>query len=190
MSNHQLLKSLFSGPLDVSQSVGYGVLNVVKTKSRSGAYKSSLPEQQDPDLKAQVHTNNHSCHSENDDEDSEVRIAVVNYQENYNKRSANKSAKRQSQQDRRGPRSNMQSDSEQHEDDYASNNDKNPVKSVVRNPSRSLGQLLTATTRRRHIHHKPRVPLNTKHPHTSLPDGLHRHPHQKSGKAEKCDIHR
>lgn len=138
MSNHQLLKSLFSGPLDVSQSVGYGVLNVVKTKSRSGAYKSSLPEQQDPDLKAQVHTNNHSCHSENDDEDSEVRIAVVNYQENYNKRSANKSAKRQSQQDRRGPRSNMQSDSEQHEDDYASNNDKNPVKSVVRNPSREL----------------------------------------------------
>lgn len=138
VSNHQLLKSLFSGPLDVSQSVGYGVLNVVKTKSRSGAYKSSLPEQQDPDLKAQVHTNNHSCHSENDDEDSEVRIAVVNYQENYNKRSANKSAKRQSQQDRRGPRSNMQSDSEQHEDDYASNNDKNPVKSVVRNPSREL----------------------------------------------------
>ncbi|EFO65700.1 Hypothetical protein GLP15_3139 [Giardia lamblia P15] len=161
VSNHQLLKSLFSGPLDASQGVGYGVLNAVKTKSRGETYKSTLPEQKGPDLKAQVHTNNHSYHSENDDEDSEVRIAVVNYQEHYNRRSAGRSAKHQSQQDRRGPRSNMQSDSEQHGDDCASNTDKNPVKSVVRNPSGELRP--SVSSRNGEKTHPSQVPSSSEH---------------------------
>ena len=138
VSNHQLLKSLFSGPLDASQGVGYGVLNVVKTKSRSEPCTNNPQKQQELDLKfqVQVHANNHTHQDESEDEDSEVRIAVVNCQENYSKRSVHKPVERQSQQDRRGPRSNTQHGSEQCEDDHAISIGRNPVRSVIRNFSR------------------------------------------------------
>lgn len=140
VSNHQLLKSLFSGPLDASQGVGYGVLNVMKIKNKNEAIKPIILTQQEPDFESQVHTTDqsHDSNGDNDDEDNEVRIAVVNYQEHYNKKSVNKSLELQSQQDQRRPKSNVQSDSEQSVDYDTNINDKNAVKSVVRNLSREI----------------------------------------------------